>query len=69
MKYFLNLKDERLEQSQYFIINHTVLLQQQIILSEFSVLCGGEPIISFVFHHILGGDHWIPGGSDHVPAH
>lgn len=38
-------------------------------LSEFSVLFGGEPVISFVFHHILGGCHWIPGGSDHVLAH
>lgn len=39
-------------------------------LSEFIfVLCSDEPVISFVFHHILGGRHWIPGGSDHVPAH
>lgn len=35
----------------------------------FSVLCGGEPVISFAFHHILGGCHRLPGGSDHVSAH
>lgn len=35
----------------------------------FSVLCGGEPVIPFTFHHTVGRCHWIPGGPDHVPAH
>lgn len=58
-----------LEQNQCFILNHLVLLLQQVILWVLFRFVWWRVCHFFVFHHILGGCHWLPGGSDHVPAH
>lgn len=68
-----NLKDKKGWTKLVFHIKSfsspTVAASHSLKSEFFSVLSGGQLVISFVFHHILGGCHWKPGGADHVFAH